>query len=123
MFAYNALKSVLENSAIDTVVPAATLIFEPVSFVLPIVLVLMPTKSVLKSIFNTFISWSLVNLSIGSNNKFFVPEVVISVFSSPNLLVVKSFDLSNNITSSSSVKTTTSLNWVSNVSGSTIWIK
>ena len=123
MFAYNALKSVLENSAIDTVVPAETLIFEPVSFVLPTVLVLMPTKSVLKSIFNTFISWSFVNLSTGSNNKFFVPEVVISVFSSPNLLVVKSFDLSNNITSSSSVRTTTSLNWVSNVSGSTIWIK
>ena len=47
MFAYNALKSVLENSAIDTVVPAETLIFEPVSFVLPTVLVLMPTKSVL----------------------------------------------------------------------------
>ena len=99
MFAYNALKSVLENSAIDTVVPAETLIFEPVSFVFPTVLVLMPTKSVLKSIFNTFISWSFVNLSTGSNNKFFVPEVVISVFSSPNLLVVKSFDLSNNITS------------------------
>ena len=123
MFAYNALKSVLENSAIDTVVPAETLIFEPVSFVLPTVLVLMPTKSVLKSIFNTFISWSFVNLSVGSNNKFLVPELVISVFSSPNLLVVKSLDLSNNITSSSSVKTTTSLNWVSNVSGSTIWIK
>ena len=123
MFAYNALKSVLENSAIDTVVPAATLIFEPVSFVLPTVLVLMPTKSVLKSIFNTFISWSFVNLSTGSNNRFLVPVDVISVLRSPNLDVVKSFDLSNNITSSSSVKTTTSLNWVSNVSGSTIWIK
>ena len=123
MFAYNALKSVLENSAIDTVVPAATLIFEPVSFVLPTVLVLMPTKSVLKSIFNTFISWSFVNLSTGSNNKFLVPVDVISVLKSPNLDVVKSFDLSNNITSSSSVKTTTSLNWVSKVSGSTIWIK
>ena len=84
----------------------------------PITLVLIPTKSVLKSIFNIFISWSLVNFSVGSNNKFLVPSVNISVFKSPNLSVVKSVVFSNNIASSSSVNTTISLNWVSKVSGS-----
>ena len=123
MFAYKALKSVLENSAIDTVVPVATFTLTPVSLVLPIEFVLIPTKSVLKSIFSTLTSWSFVNLSTGSNNRFLVPVVVISVLRSPNLDVVKSVVLSNKITSSSSVKTTTSLNCVSKVSGSTICIR
>ena len=56
MFAYSELKSVLENSAIDTVVPVATFTLTPVSLVLPIELVLIPTKSVLKSIFRTLTS-------------------------------------------------------------------
>jgi len=39
---------------------------------LPIAFVPIPAKSVLKSIFNIFILWSLENFSTGSNNKFFV---------------------------------------------------
>ena len=121
--AYSALKSDFGNSTIVEVAPVPTPVFEPVNFVLPITLVLIPTKSVLKSIFNIFISWSLVNFSVGSNNKFLIPLVVISVFKSPNFSVVKSVDFSNKIASSSSVNTTISLNCVSNVSGSTTCIK
>ena len=59
-------------------------VFTPVKSILPIPFVPIPVKSVLKSIFKIFISWSLVNFSTGSNNKFFVPFVVISVLKSPN---------------------------------------
>ena len=123
MFAYNPLKSVFGNSTIDVVVPADTLTLEPVWLILPIVFVLIPTKSVLKSIFRILTLWSFVNFSVGSNIKFLVPPLVISVLRSPNLRVVKSVLFSNKITSSSSVNTTISLNCVSNVSGSIICIK
>ena len=121
--AYNELKSFLENSIMLEVVPDVTPILDPVCLTLPIVFVLIPTKSVLKSIFKILILWSLVNFSVGSNNKFLSPPVVISVFKSPNLRVVKSVVFSNKTISSSSVNTTTSLNWVSEVSGSTIWMR
>ena len=117
------MKSVLGNSTIVVTAPVAIPEFTPVSLTFPITLVLIPTKSVLKSIFKTLISWSLVNFSIGSNTKFLDPPLVISVLIFPNLEFVKSVDFSNNIASSSSVNTTTSVNCVSNVSGSIIWIR
>ena len=123
MLAYNPLKSVLGISIIDVVVPVTTPTLEPVNLTLPTELVLIPTKSVLKSILRTFISWSLVNFSTGSNIKFLVPPEVISVLKSPNLDVVKSVVFSNKIASSSSVKITTSLNCVSKVSGSIICMR
>ena len=42
----------------------------PVKSWLPIPVVLMPVKSVLKSVFNTLMSWSFVNASEGVNNRF-----------------------------------------------------
>ena len=67
--------------------------------------------------------WSLENFSTGSNNKFFVPVVVISVLKSPNFWFVKSVDFSRINASFSVVNVTNSVNWVSTVSGSIIWIK
>ena len=63
MLAYNPLKSVLGISIIDVVVPVTTPTLEPVNLTLPTELVLIPTKSVLKSILRTFISWSLLKLN------------------------------------------------------------
>ena len=95
----------------------------PVKSIFPIDFVPIPTKSVLKSIFNIFISWSFVNFSVGSNIKFFTPVSRISVEKSPNFNVVKSVDFSSKTASNSFVKTTNSENWISKVSGSTICIK
>ena len=123
MLACKALKLSSSNSAIVVVDPIPTETFVPTCRTWPIWLAPVPTISELKSILRIFISWSLVNFSVGSNNKFFVPDEVISVFKSPNFNVVKSVDFSNNTMSSSSVNTTISLNWISNVSGSIICIK
>ena len=80
----------------------------------------IPDKSVLKSIFNTLISWSLTNFSVGSNKRFFVPVASMSVSKSPNLIVVKSVVFSNKYALVSVVNVTNSLNCASDVSGSTI---
>ena len=97
--------------------------FTPVNFTLPIKLVPLPTKSVLKSVFKILRSWSFNDFSVGLNNKLLVPPPEISVSIFPKSKVVKSFVFSNKIASSSSVKTTTSVIWVSSVSGSIICIK
>ena len=73
--ACNALKSVLRYSTIVVVVtpelvPAALTITDdnsvcPISFVIPIPVLKSVIWSVLKSVFNTLISWSLLNTSVG----------------------------------------------------------
>ena len=73
------MKSALENSAIEVVALEPALTLTPVKSILPIELPPVFTKSVLKSIFKIFISWSFVNFSVGVNIKFFVPVFVISV--------------------------------------------
>ena len=50
----------------------------------------IPTKVVLKSVFNTLISWSFVSFSVGLNNKFLICDDVISVSILPKSKVVKS---------------------------------
>ena len=97
--------------------------FTPVKSTLPIPLVPIPVKSVLKSILRIFISWSLKNFSVGSNTKFLVPTGSISVSKSPNLIVVKSVVFSSKNALVSVVKVTNSENWESSVSGSTICIR
>ena len=98
-------------------------VLTPTKSTWPILFVPIPVKSVLKSIFNTLISWSLVNISVGLNSRFFVPVANVSVSKSPNLIVVKSVDFSSKNASLSVVIVTTSLNWESKVSGSIIWIR
>ena len=61
----------------------------------PIEFVDIPAKSVLKSIFNILISWSLVNFSVGVNIKFLSPSIAIWVLNSPNSKVVKSLVLTS----------------------------
>ena len=82
----------------------------PVKSTLPIPFVPIPVKSVLKSIFKIFISWSLRNFSVGSNNKFLVPDDKISVLKSPNFSVVKSVVFSKMKASLSVVNVTNSVN-------------
>ena len=62
----------------------------PVKSILPIPVVLIPVKSVLKSAFNTLMSWSFVNASVGVNNRFLTPVFKICVSNTPKLVVVKS---------------------------------
>ena len=103
------------------VLPTPT--FEPTKSTWPTAWVPIPDKSELKSIFNILISWSLSNFSVGVNKRFFSPVVVISVENSPNSKVVKSVVFSSKNASLVVVKVITSVNWMSNVSGSTIYIK
>ena len=121
------LKSYVGTSIIEEVVNPIvvdpTPVFTPVKSTLPIPLVPIPAKSVLKSIFNNLISWSFRNFSVGSNKRFFVPVANISVSKSPNLTVVKSVDFSSKKASLSVVIVTISENWESRVSGSTIWTR
>ena len=118
------MKSVLENCANVVVVNPTVVLpipeFTPVKSTLPITLVPIPVKSVLKSILRSLISWSLVNFSVGVNSKFLVPVANISVSKSPNLTVVKSVDFSRINALFSVVSVTISVNWVSKFSGSTI---
>ena len=97
--------------------------FTPVKSTLPIPFVPIPVKSVLKSIFKSLISWSFKNFSVGVNKRFLVPVAKISVSKSPNLTVVKSVVFSRMNALLSVVKVTNSVNWVSKVSGSTIWTR
>ena len=117
------MKSALENSAIEVVALEPALTLTPVKSILPIELPPVFTKSVLKSIFKIFISWSFVNFSVGVNSKFFVPVFVISVEKSPNFKVVKSVVFSSKYALSVVVKTTNSDSWTSWVSGSIIWTR
>ena len=98
-------------------------VLTPVKSTLPIAFVPIPAKSVLKSTFNILISWSLVNFSVGVNNKFFSPVLRISESKSPSFNVVKSCVFSRMYALFSSVKVINSVNWVSNVSGSIIWTR
>ena len=124
MEAYKELKSYVGTSIIDEVVNPIvvdpTPVFTPVKSTLPIPFVPIPAKSVLKSIFNTLISWSFRNFSVGSKTRFLVPLDNISVLKSPNFTVVKSVVFSRINASFSVVNVTISENWISKVSGSTI---
>ena len=60
----------------------------PVNFTLPIVFSPVEITLVSKKVFNTLISWSLLNASTGSNIKLLSPAVVVSVLKSPNLRLV-----------------------------------
>ena len=104
------------------VAPTPALTFAPVKSTWPIALIPIFTKSVLKSVFNTFISWSLVNFSVGVNIRLFTSSFI-CVEKSPSLSVVKSVFFSKRTALSVVDRTTSSDNWVSNVSGSTIWTR
>ena len=127
IFAYNELKSVVGNCTIvDVVNPTVVLptpTFVPIKSIHPNDWVPIPGRSVLKSVFNILISWSLSNFSSGVNTKVFLWKESDSAVISPNLVPVSAADLSNIIASLVVVETITSLIWASLVSGSMIWIR
>ena len=132
IFACNPLNVSLSISIIDSVLLEFISITEPVKLTLPTIFVVIPNISTSLKVFNILISWSFVNFSTGSNINLLTPVSVISVLKSPNFWLLSvlfnptpavSLVFSSNIISCSLVKTTISLNWVSNVSGSTTWIR